>query len=176
MIIRACETKTRREDTHRHRCPSSDGCGVCPQVGRVYTLGASIRGCVWMSSCSGGLYGSVEYCRAAPHRPVSLIVAQPRNQRKSPETAKETSTVYWKWDLTGLKQRVLEWCLALHSKRQAGHGNSLLSSVGRRRLPLRGELTSGWPTHHQGDQHWGKSCTASQVNNPHEGRWFPLTD
>ena len=39
VIMRVCETKTHREDTHRHRCPSSDGCGVCPQVGRVYTLG-----------------------------------------------------------------------------------------------------------------------------------------
>lgn len=39
-------------------------------------------------------------CWAAPHRPVRLVVAQPRGQRKSPETATGTSMVYWVGDIT----------------------------------------------------------------------------
>ena len=68
---------------------------------------------------------SVRMCWVAPHRPASLAVVQPQDQRKGLETATETSVVYWTGDLTRLKQRVLEQHPTVYSRWQARHGSHL---------------------------------------------------
>ena len=67
-------------------------------------------------------------CWVAPCRPINLVVAQPPDQRKSPETVTETSVVYWIGDLTWLKQKVLEQHHTLCRRWQAGHDRNLLYS------------------------------------------------
>ena len=42
-------------------------------------------------------FTSLHFCCIAPHRPTSLVVAQPWDQTKSLETVTETSRVYWTW-------------------------------------------------------------------------------
>ena len=58
-------------------------------------------------------------CWAAPHRPASLVVAQPRDQRKNLETMTETSTVYGMGALTRLKQKVLGQHSTANSRQRA---------------------------------------------------------
>ena len=51
---------------------------------------------------------------------------------------------------------------------------AILAAQGERRLPFMGECMSGWLISYQGNQDWGISLIAPQVNKHHEGRCFPL--
>ena len=64
-------------------------------------------------------------CWAAPHIPTSLVVAQPADQRKSPGTLTEISTILWIGDLTHLRPKDLEQYLTVYSRLQARYGSNL---------------------------------------------------
>ena len=93
----------------------------------------------------GGFTGfMITMCSAAPHGPASLIVAQLRDWRKSPEAVTEMSVDCWIGNLTSLKQK--SWsntplCTAGSKKDRA----AVFPTGGRRRgeggYQLKGEVT-----------------------------------
>ena len=71
-------------------------------------------------------------CTPQNRKPCSC---QPQGQRKSPEIATKTSTVYWEGDLTCLKRKVME----LHPTVAGGGG---LTTAGTFTTPSRGRCTT----------------------------------
>ena len=92
-------------------------------------------------------------CWAAPCRPATPALAQFQNQRKSLESATETSVASWMGEPTCLKQGPGGHPRAC-SRWRAGQDSrqSSLLEVGKERLAVRGELTSGRLTSYQGSQ------------------------
>ena len=114
--------------------------------------------------------GWLTNCWVAPHRTASLVDAKPGDWPMSPETATETSVVYW--TRGSYRPEVRPWsdvptvCIRtqqltlLHRGEEAaiyrGNWHQIGSSVTK------------------GTSSWGMSLTASQINNHHKGRYFPL--
>ena len=93
-------------------------------------------------------------CWAAPHRPASLVVAQPWDQRKSPDTVTETSMAYWTGE--SYKSEAKSWSdtpLCIADNRQDMVGN--FTTPERRRLLFTRGLTSSWLIIYEGNQWLG---------------------
>lgn len=106
---------------------------------------------------------------AAPHSPESLVVAPLQDQRKSLETAMESSVIFLDRRFgegvgAGLKQKVLEQQPVDYSGQAIA---VIFPTRGRRRLLFIGEIEVSY----QGNQ-LGHVPHSPSVKNHHEGRCF----
>lgn len=107
---------------------------------------------------------------AAPHWPMSLLVAHPWDQRKNPETVTKSPKMHCIGNLTSQKPKGVEWHPTPQADGRQEAAAVLATTGGGRRSPFTGEIDVRLAHQLTGEPQRSKSLPAPQVNCRQGGR------